>query len=124
MDSELPYINESFFFGGQQNLRTPPPNSKHFLKEFQRNFINEIPNVFEGYIKKKHFIFSRLSQSLNFLKESPNVFEGYIKTKKHFTLLRFSQSLNFIKEIPNVFEGYIKNPPLHFIKVFPVIEFY
>ena len=42
----------------------------------------------------------------------------------HFILLRFSQSLNFIKEIPNVFEGYIKKKPLHFIKVFPVIESY
>ena len=41
-----------------------------------------------------------------------------------FILLMFLLSLDFIKEIPNEFEVDIENPPLHFIKVFPVIEFY
>ena len=42
----------------------------------------------------------------------------------YFIIDSFSQSLVFMKEIPNEFEVDTENPPLHFIKVFPVIGFY
>ena len=47
-----------FFLEGNKTLRKKKTQLKNFLKEFQRNFINEIPNVFEGYIKNPplHFL--------------------------------------------------------------------